>query len=62
MRAELATLKAQSESPKPKRSIIRESLSSLRAVLEGAAGEVLASNLPQANSLIHELMRSIGVG
>ena len=62
LRAEVATLRAQSESPKPKRSVIRASLSSLRAVLEGAAGEMLASNLPQANSLIHELIRSIGVG
>ncbi len=62
LRAEVQTLRAQSESPKPKRSIIRESLSSLRAILEGAAGEVLASNLPQASSLIHELVRSIGVG
>jgi hypothetical protein len=67
LRAEIATLRAQANSPKPKRSVIRESLSSVRAILEGAAGEVLASHLPllasvlpQASSLVHELMRSIG--
>jgi hypothetical protein len=59
LRAEVATLRAQSESPKPKRSVVRESLSSLRAVLEGAAGELLASHLPQAISLIQGLLQSI---
>jgi hypothetical protein len=59
LRAEVATLRAQSESPKPKSSVIRASLSSLRAVLEGAAGELLASHLPQAVGLIQGLLQSI---
>jgi hypothetical protein len=62
LRAEIATLRAQSESPKPKRSVIRESLSSLRAVLEGAAGEILASRLAEASVLIHELLRTMNLG
>jgi hypothetical protein len=66
LRAEVATLKAQSESPKPKRSVIRESLSSVRAIFEGAAGEVLAHHvpelsviLPQATMMVHELLKHI---
>jgi AbiTii len=69
LRAEVATLKAQSESPKPKRSVIRESLSSVRAILEGAAGEVLAHHLPelsailpQATAMVHELLKYITPG
>ena len=38
LRAEIETLEAQSKSPKPKQSILRESLSSMRTILEGAAG------------------------
>jgi hypothetical protein len=52
LRAEIVTLKAQAESPKPKRSVIRESLSSVRAILEGAAGEVLAHHLPDLASIM----------
>jgi hypothetical protein len=59
LQAEVQTLRAQSESPKPKRFVIRESLSSLRAVLEGAAGEVLASHLPQIIGLIQGLLQSM---
>lgn len=67
LRAEVATLRAQVQSPKPKRGIIRESLHSLRAILEGAAGEVLASHLPmlasvlpQATVMVHELLKNVG--
>ncbi|HEX7903430.1 MAG TPA: hypothetical protein VF487_06100 [Chitinophagaceae bacterium] len=38
--AEIATLDAQANSPKPKRSIIGEALNSLRSVLEGVAGNL----------------------
>lgn len=38
--AEIATLEAQANSPKPKRTIIGEALKSLRSVLEGVAGNV----------------------
>lgn len=43
--AEIQTLKSQVASPKPKTSIISESLKSVRTILESAAGSVLASDL-----------------
>lgn len=38
LEAELATLRAQTSSPNPKGGVVRESLKSLRTILEGAAG------------------------
>ena len=38
--AEIATLEAQANSPKPKRTIIGEALKSLRSILEGVAGNL----------------------
>lgn len=43
--AEIQTLEAQAASPKPKTSIIRESLLSVKSILEGAAGSLVASGL-----------------
>lgn len=43
LRAELATLKAQADSPKPKWDIIKATARSIKTVAEGAAGNVLAS-------------------
>ena len=43
--AELSTLESQAGSPKPKRVLISESLKSARTILEGAAGNILASDL-----------------
>ena len=45
--AELGTLESQSKSPKPKASILSESLKSVRTILEGAAGNYLAGDLLQ---------------
>jgi hypothetical protein len=45
IRAEIATIHAQSESPKPKRHVIRESLRSVRSILEQAGGGVAAAAL-----------------
>ena len=42
LRAELATLKAQAESPKPKLEIIKATARSIKSVAEGAAGSILA--------------------
>lgn len=42
LRAELATLKAQAESPKPKLEIIKAAARSIKSVAEGAAGSILA--------------------
>ena len=42
---EIATLEAQVDSPKPKSPIIRESLRSIRNVIEGATGNALATDI-----------------
>jgi hypothetical protein len=44
-RAEVKTIRAQLDSPRPKPVVIRESLTSLRAVVEGAAGSMAAVGL-----------------
>lgn len=41
LRSELATLKAQAESPKPKWAIIKATARSIKTIAEGAAGNVL---------------------
>lgn len=43
--AEVSTLEAQLKSSQPKPGIIRKSLQSVRTILEGAASDVVASNL-----------------
>lgn len=45
LQAEIVTLKAQVESPKPKKRIIQESLSSIRSILEGTGGALAATGL-----------------
>lgn len=52
LRAEVATLDAQSASPKPKKSIIKESLTSIRTILEGAAGSAVGQLLIEAGKII----------
>lgn len=42
LRADLATLKAQADSPKPKWEIIKATARSIKTVAEGAAGNILA--------------------
>lgn len=41
--AEIATTHSQAESPRPKRAVIEESMRTIRTILEGAAGSVLAT-------------------
>lgn len=48
LKGELDTLEAQAKSPKPKQSIIKESGKSVRAILEGAAGNTVAHGLLEA--------------
>lgn len=38
LKSELSTLEAQAASPKPKKGIVKETLSSIRSILEGAGG------------------------
>jgi hypothetical protein len=51
--AEIATVRAQVGSPKPKRQTIRNSLSTIRAVLEGAGGNLAATGLLDLLQHIH---------
>lgn len=47
LEAEIETLEAQTNSPKPKSNIIKEGLKSIRSILEGAAGGVAAELLKE---------------
>ncbi len=51
LEADIATVEAQLKSPKPKSAVLRESLHSIRCILEGAAGSGLASGI------IYEIVR-----
>jgi hypothetical protein len=52
-RAEINTIRAQLDSPRPKPVVIRESLMSLRALVEGAAGSIPAAGLLDLLARIH---------
>lgn len=54
--AEIATVKAQTSAARPSRAIIRESISSLRRILEGAAGGAAGA---RANDWLGELINII---
>jgi len=51
--ADITTLKAQVDSPRPKRQIVRESLRSVRTILEGAGGNLAASGILDALQHMH---------
>lgn len=50
--ADVETIKSQSNSPSPKKGIVKECLLSIKNVLEGAAGSVLASYIPMITPLL----------
>ncbi|CTQ05744.1 hypothetical protein NUKP104_49900 [Klebsiella variicola] len=53
LQAELATLQAQAASPKPKWAVIKATAGSIKAVLENAAGGILAAQaLPYLTALL----------
>ncbi|MBS4068681.1 MAG: hypothetical protein A2329_07540 [Sulfurimonas sp. RIFOXYB2_FULL_37_5] len=52
LNAEISTIEIQSSSPKPKKGIIKESLSSIRTILEGATGSVAGQLLLELGKLI----------
>ena len=54
--AEISTIKAQAESPKPKGTIIKESLGSIRRMLENASGGMASQLLLQYGPALSELM------
>lgn len=45
LKSELATIKAQAESPKPKQGILKETIQSIKTILEGTAAGVLTEGL-----------------
>ena len=51
--ADIATIRAQIDSPRPKKQIVRESLHSVRSILEGAGGSVAAVGLIEALQHLH---------
>lgn len=55
LKAELATLQSQIDSPKPKTRIINESLNSIKNIFEGAAGAALVQYSPQIIPLIEKI-------
>lgn len=52
LQAEMQTLQAQLSSPKPKRSVVSEAAKTIRAIIEGAGGEILADALPKLLPLL----------
>ena len=57
LRSEMATLRAQLDSTRPKASIMREALLSIRSILESAAGSGVAYLLPQVPALLALLQK-----
>lgn len=55
LRSDVETIRAQNMSPAPKKAIIKECLGSIKTVLEGAAGNALASYLPKLITLMGAL-------
>lgn len=55
LRSDIETIRVQYNSPAPKKGIIKESLDSIRTILEGATGNVLASYLPAVITLMGDL-------
>jgi hypothetical protein len=55
LQSELDTLSAQANSPKPKKSIIKEGLLSIQRIIEGAAGSAVAQYLPQIVAFVSKL-------
>ena len=49
--SEIATIEAQAKTPKPKNSIISESLNTIRKILEGAGGHIAAQLILQIGNL-----------
>ena len=52
LRAEVATVESQLESPRPRHPVVRECLSSMRHILEGATGGAAAQLLPPLLALL----------
>ena len=52
LKGELDTLSAQAKSPRPKLTILKESLLSIQRILEGAGGGAIVQYLPQITAFL----------
>lgn len=52
LESEMTTLQAQVSSPNPKKSIVKESLSSIKTILEGAGGSAVGQLLIEAGKIL----------
>jgi hypothetical protein len=57
--AELATMRSQMQSPKPKMPIIGESLRTIRNIVEGCTGSLIASGIIHQ---VGQILQSLGMG
>jgi hypothetical protein len=55
LQSDVDTIRVQNSSPAPKKGIIKECLGSIKTVLEGSAGNVLASYLPAVTNFMGAL-------
>ena len=55
LQTEIQTIDIQLSSPKPKRNILKECVSSIRRVMEGATGQIIASQIIDKLGLIENL-------
>ncbi|MCA7084072.1 hypothetical protein K7G19_10690 [Cupriavidus sp. DB3] len=60
LEADLSTIEAQAAAPRPKVSILRESVASVRNVLENAIGGALGSAIPALPSILQKLGELVG--
>jgi len=59
LQTEIQTIDIQLSSPKPKRNILKECVSSIRRVMEGATGQIIASQIIEKLGLIENLFLKI---
>lgn len=56
IQADVSTIDSQLKSPNPKINIIKEAACSIRNILEGSVGSLLANAYPKINELLHNLL------
>lgn len=56
IRADVSTIDSQLKSPKPKINIIKEAAHSIRNILEGSVGSLLANAYPKIPELLNTLL------
>ena len=57
--SDVKTIEVQISSPKPERSILKESLASVRTILEGATGQIIAMQILDKLPVIEKMLQSL---